>query len=355
MARRGDGLYLRGEVWYLGCSINGTRYQKRLGRGITRSVARNLAQVLRAAILKGEAGIGTKRKDLSFDEARKRFEDWATTNKRPRTTRQYQKCLHTLASSFSGKRLSQISSFHVEAHKARRVKARVAANRELSVLGSLFNRCREWKLFEGENPVKTVKMRPEPRQRLRFLEHEEEDRLLAACGEPLRTLIVIGIYCGLRLASEALTLTWADVDLVRKTVTVLAAFSKNGRTRTVPLHSRVVAALAALSRRGEFVFVKSNGAPYTSVRNGFGAACRRAGLTGVTPHTLRHTFATRLIENGTDLRMVQELGGWSSLGLLQRYGHVSPVRKADAIEKGFVRNSTTLTTTAEIRQIGQTA
>jgi hypothetical protein len=73
MARRGDALYLRGETWYLGCSINGTRYQRRLGKGITRSVARNLAQVLRAAILKGELGIGAKAKDLPFDDARKKF------------------------------------------------------------------------------------------------------------------------------------------------------------------------------------------------------------------------------------------------------------------------------------------
>jgi site-specific recombinase XerD len=46
---------------------------------------------------------------------------------------------------------------------------------------------------------------------------------------------------------------------------------------------------------------------------------RRAGVKGVTPHTLRHTFASRLVMAGVDLRTVQELGGWSSLDLVQRY------------------------------------
>ena len=56
-----------------------------------------------------------------------------------------------------------------------------------------------------------------------------------------------------------------------------------------------------------------------SLGKAFRKACADAKLTGVTPHTLRHTFATRLCENEVDLRLVQELGGWASLALVQRY------------------------------------
>ncbi len=354
MAQRGDGVYLRGEVWYLGCSINGTRYQKRLGKGFPRKVALQHAQALRVAVWNGEFGKATKAKDLSFEEASTRFEDWATTNMKPGTTRHYQECLRQLATSFSGKRLSQISSFHVEAYKQiRSKKAKVCVNRELAVLKSLFNRCKEWKLFAGENPVSSVKLMKEDRRRLRFLEHEEEAALLAECAEPLRTMVVIGTNCGLRLKSEALTLQWRDVDLTRKTLTVQAAYAKNGTSRTVNLNSTVLTALTQLPRRSEFVFAKPNGTPYHAIR-GFRAACRRAGLTDVTVHTTRHTFATRLVENGVDLRTVQELGGWATLSLIQRYAHVSPSRKADAVE-GLVRNSPTLLTTPEIQRIGNTA
>lgn len=195
-----------------------------------------------------------------------------------------------------------------------------------------------------------MKMVKEPRQRLRFLEREEEIRLLAECPEPLRTLVLIGTNCGLRLKSEALTLRWADVDMGRRTLTVAAAYAKSGTSRTVSLNSVILDALSRLPKRSEFVFAKHNGKPYHAIR-GFRGACQRAELTSVTPHSTRHTFATRLVENGVDLRTVQELGGWATLSLVQRYAHVSPSRKAEAVE-GLVKNSTTGFTTPERQRIG---
>lgn len=337
MARRGDGLYLRGKTWYLDARINGQRHAVRLGKNISRSVAGELANVKRAGILKGEAGIGRKKKDLSFKEAREKFEAWAEANKKPNTVTTYRECLRRLAESFGTKRLSEIAPFHVEAHKQRRIQAgaRVRANRELAVLKTLFHRCQDWNLIECDNPVQKVKLVKEPRQRLRYLEPEEEYRLLGAAPEPLRSIILAGIHCGLRLHSEALTLRWSDVDLSRRTLTVQAGYAKNGQTRTVPLNSAIHASLSRLKveARSEFVFTTRTGKPYDSIRTGFESACTRAGLEGVTPHTTRHSFATRLIAGGVDLRTVQELGGWSSLRMLERYGHVSPTRKAQAVEQ----------------------
>lgn len=348
MARRGDGLYLRGKTWYLDAWINGVRHQKRLGKNISRTVAAELAQVQRSAILRGEFGIGKKRKDLDFAVARKKFEDWATASKKPGTAHSYKECLRRLEESFGGKRLGSITPIHVERHKQKRIHsgARVRSNRELAVLKALFNRCKEWKLFEGDNPADSVKPLKEPQQRLRYLEAEEEDRLLAVAPEPLRTIIIVGIHCGLRLRSEALTLQWQHIDMSRRQLTVEAAYAKNGKTRSVPLNSTVRAALEGLKARQiadhkvrhearqmvDYVFVKRDGGRYTSLRNGLDAACLKAGLKDVTPHTLRHTFATRLIENGVDLRTVQELGGWSQIKMLERYGHVSQGRKIDAVE-----------------------
>lgn len=53
-------------------------------------------------------------------------------------------------------------------------------------------------------------------------------------------------------------------------------------------------------------------------RTAFETACHRAGLQDVTPHSLRHSFATRLLENGVDVKTVAELGGWSRLEMLDR-------------------------------------
>ena len=343
MARRGDGIYLRGRTWWLDFRHHGKRHVARLGKDIKPHVARELAQVQRAAVLKGEAGIGgPKRKDLLFEKAVEEFTAWMKANKRPRTVRTYTQCLKALGHSFNGKRLGGIDPLSIERHKRGRDTAKVMANRELAVLKNLYNRCRAWGKYEGPNPAATVKPTKESKGRLRHLEDEEEDALLAAAPEPLRTIILVGIYAGLRLRSEALTLRWADVDLRRGLLTVQAAYAKSGVTRTVNLNSRLRAALLALKERsaGEYVFTKPNGAAYRSIRTTFATACRHAGLKGkgVTPHVLRHTFASRLAMAGVAPRTIQELGGWSSLAMVERYCHLSPSHKADAVEK-IVRNA----------------
>ena len=138
MNRRGDALYERGKgkikTWYLDIVIYGTRHQRRLGRGITRSVAQELAQVQRAAILKGEAGIGAKRKkDLHFGEARKKFEDWATADKKPNTRRTYVACLDELGKTFSGTRLSAITPWTLEAYEKRRGEGKQLVERPVAL------------------------------------------------------------------------------------------------------------------------------------------------------------------------------------------------------------------------------
>lgn len=207
-------------------------------------------------------------------------------------------------------------------------------------------------MYEGTNPVASVEFFKEPREKDRVLELEEEDRLLAACTEPLKTMVLVGLHCGLRMQSEILTLRWDCVDLRRKTITVTAAYSKNGKTPTVSLNSTVLAALARHPRTGDFVFVKPNGSPYTSVR-GFRSASQRTGLTKVTPHTLRHTFASRLLASGVDLIMATKLGGWASIKMLDRYAHADPSRMAEAVEK--LGRSCTASSTLERPRIVKTA
>jgi integrase len=96
----------------------------------------------------------------------------------------------------------------------------------LAVLKTLYSKCRDLGLYEGENPVCKIKFRKEPRQRLRFLEPDEEAKLLAVCEEPLRTLVSVGIHTGIRLEAEAKTLTWTSVDLKRGIMTVESAYAK---------------------------------------------------------------------------------------------------------------------------------
>lgn len=352
MAKQGDGIYLRSKTWWLDFQHKGVRHQVRLGRNINKTVARELAQVKRAAILKGEEGIGKKRRDITFEKATALFLNWVEANNRPHTLRCYVSSIGNLKDTFGGKRLGQIHPFLIEKHKAKRLKdgVPVALNRELSILKNLFNRCKEWNKFEGDNPVSKIKMVKESKGQVRFLEPDEEQALLAVAGEPLRTIILIGIYAGLRVKSEALTLRKSAVDMKHRLLTVQGSFAKSGETRIVPINKeRLTGPLKKQLRRSqsEWLFTLKDGvSPYKSFRSAFETACRNAKLNGVTPHVLRHTFASRLAMAGVDLRTIQELGGWKSLKMVERYSHLSPSHKAEAVEK-ISKHFTTLFTTPE--------
>ena len=352
MARRGDGIYLRRNTWRLEFIHNGERHIVTLGRKITRTAAAEIAQVKRAAILKGELGIGgKKRRDIPFDTAATEFLTWAAANKRPKTAGCYKSILKPLKEFFGGMTLSQISPFLVEKYKQKRLAdgKKVAVNRELSRLRTLFNLCITWKKFEGENPARRFKAAPESRGRIRYLSEGEETALLGAASEPLRTVIQVGIHAGLRVQSEALSLTWPNVDLKGRALTVEDRFSKTGETRTVPLNSVLLEALGRLKAgsEGAHVFLTRKGEPLKSIRTAFDTACEHAKLTGVTPHVLRHTFASRLVMRGADLRTVMELGGWKSLAMVQRYSHLSQQHKLEAVEL-LANNSTPKSTPATL-------
>ena len=264
------GIYKRQDNWWLDARINGQRHYVQLGKFISKTAAKEIAQTKRAAILKGEVGIGgKKRKDISFDEAKKHFLEWSETTRKPLSVRDHKAALKQLEKTFSGKKLSSITAFSVEGYKSQRAKtAPVRCNRELQTLKSLFNRCIEWMKFEGENPVKGVKLLKESKGRLRFLSHDEEARLLKKAGEPVRTLILAGIYAGLRLKSEALSLKWGSVDLVHRALTVQDAHAKNGERRAVPMNAVLFEAFRALKDRSvntapeEPVFLSRNDSPF---------------------------------------------------------------------------------------------
>jgi integrase len=172
------------------------------------------------------------------------------------------------------------------------------------------------------------KKRPAPR----WISLQEADRLINAASPHLRPLVIFLLYTGAR-AGEALWLDWSNVDLARAHVTFPR--TKNGEARGVPLHQRVVAALANLKHRSGDVFRRPDGNPYTRptkitdtsagkrIRTAFKAACRRAGIADFHPHDCRHTWATWHYVANRDLGALQRLGGWKTTSMTMRYTHVN--------------------------------
>lgn len=160
-----------------------------------------------------------------------------------------------------------------------------------------------------------------------------------------RAILELLYAAGLRV-SEAAGLTLDRVMLDRKQVRVVG---KGDKTRDVPIHPRCVAALEAwLALRptmvrapdGKRVFLGPRGRPLSDrgIRRLVDAAALKAG-TGrpVHPHELRHSFATHLLDHGTDLRHIQELLGHASVGTTQIYTHVSTEQLAKVYDQAHPR------------------
>jgi len=120
--------------------------------------------------------------------------------------------------------------------------------------------------------------------------------------------------------------------------------SKNGAGRFVRLNTRALAVLTALRDRDlgtGRVFVLNK------VPRWFTDAIKVAGLKDVTWHTLRHTFISRLMMAGVDVRTVMELAGHKSISMTMRYAHLAPGHSAKALEKLCEPSATTTATEAE--------
>ncbi len=141
-----------------------------------------------------------------------------------------------------------------------------------------------------------------------------------------RAILAALYYAGLRL-SKAINLKWVDIDFDRELVHVRN--SKGRKDRIVFLHPELKAMLDAYrpENRDGLVFVSGySGEKYSpkSVQLVVRDAAKRAGITKhVTPHTLRHSFATHLLEGGADIRYIQKLLGHKDLKTTQIYTHVA--------------------------------
>ena len=182
------------------------------------------------------------------------------------------------------------------------------------------------------NPARDVRGPRPPRKLVSFLPVDEaaqlvEGRAVAGATRPRDVAILELLYAsGLRVSE----LSGLDADALDRTDRAVRVLGKGRKERIVPYGEHAARALDAwLGARGEHpgpLFTNPRGGRlsvrsiYTIVRR----SARAAGITRpVSPHTLRHTFATHLLDNGADLRMIQELLGHSRLSTTQRYTHVA--------------------------------
>jgi integrase/recombinase XerD len=204
-------------------------------------------------------------------------------------------------------------SFLGQAHCAR------TRNTYLSALKAFYTFAQE-KRLRRSNPASHLKRVREPRNLPRPLSESETLNLLQGAervGRRCFVAVSTFLYCGLRIA-ELCCLAWADVDLEARRLRVEG---KGAKERVIPVAVALVPILHDWRDGLSWVFPSGNGhVSAQTIRHEVKEAS--AGLRGITPHRLRHTFATACLAEGADIREVQELLGHASLASTQIYTKV---------------------------------
>jgi site-specific recombinase XerD len=250
---------------------------------------------------------------------------------RMRSFRDYARQGAVWSERFRGRTLRSILPLDIQRWASRRAQEVSAAtvNRELSLLRRVFNVAIANDLVE-RNPVKKVRFYRENNARVRFLTNDEETRLRTAIGEELWPLVAFALHTGLRQA-EQFGLRWVDIDFANRVLTIPR--SKHGDARHVHLSDTALAILQATPSRlkSPYVFPSATGETARDARNFyhrvFQPALRRARIDNFRWHDLRHTFASRLVMRGADLRSVQELMGHKTITMTLRYSHLSTAHR----------------------------
>lgn len=203
------------------------------------------------------------------------------------------------------------------------------------------------------NPTENIPMPKRPKRLVAFLGQKDlaEEKFPEIENPTLpqvraRVLLELIYGSGLRI-SECQSLTW---DRLREKERLVRVLGKGNKERIVPITDSLVERLglfkAKLTEAGHlvsatgFVFVSEDGKPYSirTLRNDIQSLLRDIGWEGkASPHVLRHSFATHLLENGAEIMSVKEMLGHSSISTTQIYTHVNAERLKQAFKKTHPR------------------
>jgi integrase len=329
------GLYKRGKVWWMSFVCMGKHYRKSTETE-DRKLAQRICDKLKGEIAEGKWFDRLPREEKTFEELMTRYMSEHSRIKKKSWLRDEVSLSHLLP-VFGDLRLTKITPDLISEYKSGRLRegAKPATlNRELSLMKHSFNLgMKEWNWIK-DNPVCKVKMERENNERDRVLSCDEEKRLLSACPQRLGEIILFALNTGAR-EGEILGLTWQNIDLFRKVVTIRQG--KTGQNKTIPLTANIFDLLKNKSKvrhlQYNLVFPSENGTRITASNLGraFREGLKKAKIENFHFPDCRHSFASRLAQAGVDLYVIQKLLGHKDPRMVQRYSHHS----VESLRKGI--------------------
>jgi len=195
-----------------------------------------------------------------------------------------------------------------------------------------------WSMRRGyvaENAANKVDKYKLPKNPPRFFSVEEISRLLqAAKNNHIHPMVATALYTGIR-ANELINLEWEDFDFNREVLTISNKIdfqTKSRKFRTIPLNSRLITILSPLRQQKGLCFTNKGKRLFAARRRAFLTTLKEAGIKRNKKegwHTLRHTFASRLVQEGVSIFKVSKWLGHSSVNTTMIYAHLAPVQDED--------------------------
>jgi integrase len=317
------GLYRRGKTYWLSITHDGKRIQRSLKTDNKRLAEKLHARVL-MDVVEGRYFENARAKRITFAEMVEKY-----LNKYGKQRDLY--TVRRLLPAFGHLRLADVTTEAVSDYRDVRLKKVKPATvyQELALMRRMFNVARrEWKWVK-DNPVSDLSFSVgDSNARDRWLTLEEEQRLIKAAS-PLwvKSIVVFALNTGMR-RGEILNLKWKDVNFKKRIVTVQK--SKNGEKRSIPMTNQLVVVM----KGRKVIDISGNVFPVTrdAVRDAFERAIDKAEIEDFHFHDMRHTFATRLVQNGVDLYKVKELLGHKTIAMTMRYAHHCPESLRSSVE-----------------------
>lgn len=351
------GLYRRGKTYWFSIQHDGRRIQESFHTENKRLADKLYAKVL-SEIIEGRYYDKSEAKQHSFENLRDRYlMEHSQVNKAEKSFVRDRGSFKHLERFFEGYTLYEITPARISEYKALRQQEGAAVAtlaRELEVFRHAFNLAmKEWE-WTDKTPFDRVKIEKPDNQIERWLTMEEEAELMKHAFPWVHNIVLFALHTGMR-QGEILSLKWSEVDFKRRTATLLK--TKNGHRRTAPLNRTVMELLAQVGKVRSitgYVFTTEHGMKVdaSNLRRAFTLAKKKAGVEDFRFHDLRHTFATRLVQQGVELYVVKELMGHKSITMTMRYAHHNPESLrfgVDVLDKCY--NSATVGQKERVREI----
>lgn len=195
---------------------------------------------------------------------------------------------------------------------------------------------KEWGWLE-DSPMRKVSKPKEGKARDRYLSYEEKDRLLTACKESsnphLLPVVSLALLSGMRF-TEIVTLTWVDIDLHNRLITLHK--TKNGEKRYIPITSSIEEIISSLPSKEGLLFKSNrshNRKGCVSLRHAFEKALKIAKIEDARFHDLRHSAASYLAMNGATQGELMAVLGHKCPSMTRRYVHYNQKHLAELMER----------------------